>query len=238
MTSSSSPSSFSPFIPAGSYQASTQTSSITVTLSANCKNDKGDYVASTLTYDQSQLSGIDVISNQDGALTLSPGTNQPVNESNNDFIPAGSYQESCSITSIEISALCQMSDGLYPSQASTVSYGSTEAESLTDIANDNSTLTLLTTPSVPSISTDSDDDDDDDDDDGDDGGEESDEGEDGDDEAGDGEAAAGSDSAEGAGDAAGEAAGESAGEAAGEAAAAGSADAAADAAAAAAVLCA
>jgi hypothetical protein len=59
---------FGPYIPAGSYQGSS--SSITVTISANCINIEKQSVASTLTYTTAQAANIKDISNNNGVLTI------------------------------------------------------------------------------------------------------------------------------------------------------------------------
>jgi hypothetical protein len=179
-------------------------------------------VASTLTYDQSKLSGIDDISNQNGVLTLVSGTNTPINEDNNVFIPAGSYQASSSHINIQLSASCNDEAGK-PINA-TIAFTSLMAERLSDITNDNGALELGYSSSSHSVSTSSDDDD-------------SDESED-DEDVEENEEDIENEQEDADGDAAGESGGESGGEAAGEAGGEAGADAAADSAAAAVFLCA
>ena len=131
-------SSTSPFLPGGSYQASSTITS--VTLSATCMNLKQQPVQSVLTYTPAQLQGICDIANENGVLTLIQGSSSPVN-TGNQFIPAGSYQNSSPNISIQLAANCKTANGSQ-SLASTVSYTAATAANLTDIENTNGSLEL------------------------------------------------------------------------------------------------
>lgn len=217
-------SSCSPFIPAGSYQESLSANTvIQVTLTATCKNAGGGTASSTLSFNSGALSGIEDISNSNGTLVLVSGSGTPIN-TENPYVPAGSYQNSSSNIQVELTATClsEKGDGV----TSSITYTEADAKKFSGIENNNGDLESTTSSSI-SLPTVSESDDGDDDDDGDDA---------------DGDAAAdGADdgAADAGGDAAAEAGGEAAGDAAADtAAAAGGADAAADAAAAAAAFCA
>lgn len=218
-------SSCSPFIPAGSYQESLSANTvIQVTLTATCKNESGGSASSSLSFNSGALSGIEDISNSNGTLLLVSGSGSPIN-TENPYVPAGSYQNSSSNIQVKLTATClsEKGDGV----TSSITYTEADAKKFSGIENNNGDLESTTSSSIslPTVSESDEGDDDDDDDDGD----------------GDGDAAAdGADdgAAEGGGDAAAEAGGEAAGDAAADtAAAAGGADAAADASAAAAALC-
>lgn len=216
-------SSCSPFIPAGSYQESLSANTvITVTLTATCKNESGGSNQSTLTFNSGALSGIDDISNNNGTLTLESGSGSPIN-TENPYVPAGSYQNSSSDIQITLSANCRNEKG--DGVTSSITYTEADAKKFSGIENNNGYLEQTTSSSI-SLPTISESDEGDDDDDGDDA---------------DGDAAAdGADdgAADAGGDAAAEAGGEAAGGAAADtAAAAGTSDAAADASAAAAAFC-
>jgi hypothetical protein len=217
-------SSCSLFIPAGSFQESLSSNTvIQVTLKATCKTESGGSNSSTLTFNSGGLSDINDISNNNGVLTLGSGSGSPVN-TENPFVPAGSYQNSSSDIQITLAATCRNEKG--DATNSSITFSEQDAKKFSDIENNNGYLDQITSSSI-SLPTVSESDDDDGDGDGDDA--------DGGDAADGGDGAAGGDAAaEGGGDAA--AAG--GGEAAGDAAAAGGADAAADSAAAAAALCA
>jgi hypothetical protein len=220
-------SSCSPFIPAGSYQESLSSNTIQVTLSATCQNETGGSTQSTLTYNSSNLSGYADISNNNGNLTLVPGSGSPIN-TENPYVPAGSYQNSSSDIQITLTATCRNEKG--DGVTSPITYSEQDAKKFSDIENSNGYLESVTSSSIslPTVS-------------------ESDEGDEDEDEDGadeDGAADGGEDAgAEAGGDAAADAGGDAAAAggadaAADTAAAAGGADAAADASAAAAALCA
>lgn len=218
-------SSCSPFIPAGSYQESLSANTvITVILTATCKNANGGSNPSTLTFNSGALSGINDISNDNGTLTLESGSGSPVN-TENPYVPAGSYQNSSSDIQITLSANCRNEKG--DGVNSSTTYSEADAKKFSGIENNNGQLEYTTSSSI-SLSTVSESDEEDDDD-GDDG-----------DGAADGGDDAGADAGGDAGaDAGGDAAAAGGADAAGDtAAAAGGADAAADAAAAAAAFCA
>ena len=128
----------SPFLPGGSYQASSTITS--VSLSATCLNSKQQSVQSVLTYTPAQLQGVCDIANENGVLTLIQGSSSPVN-TGNQFIPAGSYQNSSTNISIQLAANCKTANGSQ-SLASTVSYTAATAANLTDIENTNGSLEL------------------------------------------------------------------------------------------------
>ncbi|MFN9630248.1 MAG: hypothetical protein ACK59A_08470 [Cyanobacteriota bacterium] len=217
----------SPFIPAGSYQESLSSNTvIQVTLTATCKNESGGLVQSTLTYNSGGLSGYNDISNNNGNLSLEPGSGGPVN-TENPYVPAGSYQNSSADIQVTLAATCanEKSDATN----SSITYTEQDAKKFSDIENSNGYLESITSSSIslPTVSDSSAGEDDDDDD-----------GADGDDTDGgdDGAADAGGDAAaDGGGDAAAAGGADAAGD---TAAAAGGADAGADAAAAAAAFCA
>jgi hypothetical protein len=224
-------SSCSPFIPAGSYQESLSSNTvIQVTLTASCKNESGQFVQSTLKYNSGGLSGYDDISNANGSLTLQSGGGGAVN-TENPYVPAGSYQNTSSNIQITLAATCNNEKG-DPTNSS-ITYTEQQAKKFSGINNINGILESATSSSISlstvSDSSSGDDDDDDDDDDGADGDSTADGGDDAAADAG-GDAAA-----DGGADAAAAGGADVAGD---TAAAAGGADAAADASAAAAALCA
>lgn len=196
---------------------------IDVTLAATCKNEGGQSVQSTLKFNSGGLSGIADIFNNNGNLTLVSGSGSPIN-TENPYVPAGSYQNSSSGIQITLTATCKNESG--GAVTSSITYSEQDAKKFSDIENNNGDLESLTSSSVslPTVSESDEGDDDDDDDDA-----EGDAAADGGEEAG---ADAGADAG---GDAAAAAGGDAAAE---TAAAAGGADAAADAAAAAAAFCA
>ena len=200
-------SSCSPFIPAGSYQESLSSNTIQVTLSATCQNETGGSTQSTLTYNSSNLSGYADISNNNGNLTLVLGSGSPIN-TENPYVPAGSYQNSSSDIQITLTATCRNEKG--DGVTSSITYSEQDAKKFSDIENNNGNLEQVTSSSIslPSVSE----------------SDEGDEDEDGADEDG---------AADGGDDAAADAGGDAAADAGGDAAAAGGADAAADTAAAA-----
>lgn len=202
-------SSCSPFIPAGSYQESLSSNTIQVTLSATCQNETGGSTQSTLTYNSSNLSGYADISNNNGNLTLVPGSGSPIN-TENPYVPAGSYQNSSSDIQITLTATCRNEKG--DGVTSSITYSEQDAKKFSSIENSNGYLESVTSSSIslPTVS-------------------ESDEGDEDEDEDGADEDGA----ADGGEDAGAEAGGDAAADAGGDAAAAGGADAAADTAAAA-----
>jgi len=214
-------SSCSPFIPAGSYQESLSANTvIQVTLTATCKNASGGTASATLSFNSGALSGIEDISNSNGTLVLVSGSGSPIN-TENPYVPAGSYQNSSSNIQVKLTATClsEKGDGV----TSFITYTEADAKKFSGIENNNGDLESTTSSSIslPTIS-ESDEGDDDD--------------ADGDDADGDVAADGGDDAAADAGaDAAADAGADAAAD---TAAAAGGADAAADAAAAAAAFCA
>ncbi|MFN9623138.1 MAG: jacalin-like lectin [Cyanobacteriota bacterium] len=115
-----------------------------MTLTAACLNESQIPVSSSLTYTSSQLTDICDIANQNGVLTLVSGSGSPINTSNQ-FIPAGSYQNSSSGIQISLSATCTNESG--GSNSSTVSYSTSQAANLSDISNNNGNLELVASPS-------------------------------------------------------------------------------------------
>lgn len=227
-------SSCSPFIPAGSYQESLSANTvITVTLTATCKNESGGSNQSTLTFNSGALSGIDDISNNNGNLTLGTGSGSPIN-TENPYVPAGSYQNSSSDIQIMLTATCRNEQGA--GVTSSIGYSEADAKKFSGIENNNGQLeqAISFSISLPTVS----ESDDGADDEGDDGGLEPPEvgGDEGADGGGDAAADGGGDAAaDGGGDAAAAGGADVAGD---TAAAAGGADAGADASAAAAAFCA
>ncbi|MFN9487677.1 MAG: hypothetical protein ACK6BM_13665, partial [Cyanobacteriota bacterium] len=162
-------SSCSPFIPAGSYQESLSANTvIQVTLTATCKNESGGSNQSTLTFNSGALSGINDISNDNGNLTLESGSGSPIN-TENPYVPAGSYQDSSSDIQITLSANCRNEKG--DGVNSSITYSEADAKKFSGIENNNGQLESTTSNSI-SLSTVSESDEGDDDDgdgDGDDG---------------------------------------------------------------------
>ncbi len=140
-------SSCSLFVPAGSYQGSA--SDISVTLTAACLDSNKIPVQSSLSFNTSQLNGICDIANDNGSLQLVSGTTSPVN-TNNPFIPAGSYQNSSSGLQMTLSASCKTETGGLNS--SSLAYSAAQAANLTDIGNNNGSLELVSAPPSPSLS--------------------------------------------------------------------------------------
>ena len=132
--------SVSPFIPAGTYQQSSN--DVQVTLSANCYCEDGGFSQSSLTFTQMQLEGICDISNDNGTLTLVQGEGfpNPVN-TGNPFVPAGSYQNSASNIEITIQALCRNDTGI--NVPSSILYSLSDTSGITSIANTNGMLCLF-----------------------------------------------------------------------------------------------
>ena len=132
--------SVSPFIPAGTYQQSSN--DVQVTLSANCYCADGGFSQSSLTFTQMQLQGICDISNDNGTLTLvqGEGFTNPVN-TGSPFVPAGSYQNSASNIEITIQALCRNDTGIYV--PSSILYSLSDTSGITSIANTNGMLCLF-----------------------------------------------------------------------------------------------
>ena len=128
------------FIPGGSYQLSC--SNIKVSLSAVAASAQGPKMTA-IGYDASQAPNIGDISNNNGVLTIQPATSKPATLNNGfgPYIPAGSYQNSCDLSSIQItlSANCTPTQG-QPVPSSLV-YRGTDAACFTDIANINGQLT-------------------------------------------------------------------------------------------------
>ncbi len=82
------------------------------------------------------------IANENGMLTLVTG-NGSLSNASNQFIPAGSYQNSASDILITISADCKkLAGNIVPSETK---YSASQAATLTDIENNNGSLQLLST---------------------------------------------------------------------------------------------
>lgn len=132
------------YVPQGSYQ---QTSSeITIELQAQCRNESGDLVSSSLTYTTTQAYGIGDISNDNGVLTIVPGNAEIFNSNNTlgSYIPAGSYQGSSTDISLTISANC-LNDN-QQSVPSSLTYAASEAASFENIINNNGSLASVVSP--------------------------------------------------------------------------------------------
>jgi len=129
------------YVPQGSYQQSS--SGITIELQAQCRSQSGALVPSTLTYTTTQALGIGDIGNDNGVLTIAAGNADLPNPTNTlgAFIPAGSYQSSCSDISVSLKANCLNSN--QQSVASTLSYTSSEATTFLTIENNNGVLTTV-----------------------------------------------------------------------------------------------
>ena len=141
----------SPFIPGGTYQESLSAgTAIKVTLAALCNNGDG-FVPSTLTYDSSEISAYMDIANIYGTLTLMPGRGNPIN-TENPFIPAGSYQNSSGDIEIILSATCANDNGV--ATESFVTYSAHTAKQFKTIENLNGYLVILGSPSIslPTVS--------------------------------------------------------------------------------------
>lgn len=131
----------SPFVPGGSYQESSD--NIVVTIAATCLNLSQQPVSSALTFSEAQLNNVVDIANENGTLTLMTGSGTLSNASNQ-FIPAGSYQNSSSDILITISAGCKTLAGSIVS--SETKYSASQATTLMDIQNYNGSLQLVETP--------------------------------------------------------------------------------------------
>ncbi|PRP70995.1 hypothetical protein BUE93_08535 [Chromobacterium amazonense] len=132
----------SPFIPAGSYNLSSQ--DISVKLEARCFSAAGVPVTTSITYTAGQAVQLCDISNQNGELTLAPAasgaTPSMPTPSGNPFIPAGSYILTGQPVSITINASCRNVAGQLVK--SSVTFDATQAASLLDISNQNGQLIL------------------------------------------------------------------------------------------------
>ncbi|MFN7741428.1 MAG: hypothetical protein ACK5RA_14440, partial [Cyanobacteriota bacterium] len=108
-----------------------------------CRSQSGALVPSTLTYTTTQALGIGDIGNDNGVLTIAAGNADLPNPINTlgAFIPAGSYQGSCSGISVSLKANCLNSN--QQSVASTLSYTSSEATTFLTIENNNGVLTTV-----------------------------------------------------------------------------------------------
>jgi len=145
-------SSCSPFIPAGTYQESLSSNTvIQVSLSATCKNGSGGTNSSTLTFNSGGLSGIEDIGNNNGSLTLAQGSGSPAN-TENPYVPAGSYQNSSSNIQITLTATCNNENG--NATNSFITYTEADAKKFSDISNINGQLqsTSSSSISLPTIS--------------------------------------------------------------------------------------
>lgn len=122
------------FIPAGSYQDSSN--NLQVTLSAICINLAGRPVPASLTYNESQAEGSMEIANLNGVLTLVSGSGDPDN-ANNSFLPAGSYPNSSSISVVLMASCQKVAD---TSVSASLDLDENQAAEMTDIANENGLL--------------------------------------------------------------------------------------------------
>ena len=130
------------YIPAGSYQSNSTVVSVKIT--AQCTNNAGNQVSSTLTYTDADAANIGEINNVNGVLTIASGsssTSNP-NTSYGPYVPAGSYQNSCSEIWIEITASCTTPSG--GTATSTLSYPADAYNTIVDISNNNGSLILIT----------------------------------------------------------------------------------------------
>ncbi|PZN73005.1 MAG: hypothetical protein DM484_23485 [Candidatus Methylumidiphilus alinenensis] len=130
------------YIPAGSYQNTS--SAISIQIQAQCTSASGSQVASSLTYTTAQAVSIGDIGNINGVLTIATGNSAIKNGTNKfgQYVPAGSYQGSSSGISVTISATCLNAQG--NSVASTLTYTTTQAATISDIENKNGVLTINT----------------------------------------------------------------------------------------------
>lgn len=130
------------YVPAGSYQRTSQ--NINVTITALCQKTDGSWVQSPpLSYSANQAGTITDLANMNGVLTLF--TDNPANHNVSDnlgpFVPAGSYQRTSQQVSVTLNAVCQKIDGQWvPSQP--LNYTAEQAANANDIANRDGNLRL------------------------------------------------------------------------------------------------
>ncbi len=132
------PTTLNQYVPAGSYQLTSN--NISITISANCQLPNGGNNPSTLTYTSEQADNISDISNNGGVLYITPGNGSTPNPTNryNEYIPAGSYQLTSSNININLGANCQRMDGSY--NQSSISFNPSTA--ISDISNNNGNLQI------------------------------------------------------------------------------------------------
>lgn len=134
-------SSFSSFIPAGSYQQSLcQGTVIQVTIDAECQTENKQEASASLTFNSGELDGIVDIANNNGSLALVPGTGETHNNGN-PFVPAGSYLNSSSYIQITLTATCI--NELDQPVNSSIIYTPEQAVQYSDISNNNGNLAPL-----------------------------------------------------------------------------------------------
>lgn len=116
---------------------------VTVTIQAQCNPEYGSAISSSLTYNLTQAISIGDISNENGTLTIVQGNSYYLNPTNKygPYIPAGSYQNSCSAITITLSAYCLDYQGVYTQ--STLSYTAQNASTISQITNNNGVLTIV-----------------------------------------------------------------------------------------------
>lgn len=130
------------YIPAGSYQSNSTLVSVKIT--AQCTDTAGNQLSSTLTYTDADVATIGDISNNNGVLTIVSGSSSTsnLNARYGPYVPAGSYQNSCSEIWIEITATCNTPSG--STATSTLSYPAEAYSTIVDISNNNGSLILIT----------------------------------------------------------------------------------------------
>ena len=129
------------YVPAGSYQNSS--SGISITLSAQCLNEQGQAVASSLTYTSADAATIGEISNNNGKLTIVTGSDSStVTNQFGQYVPAGNYQSTSSAITVTITATCSTPGG--GTASSTLVYPAELAQSIVDITNNNGELVVKT----------------------------------------------------------------------------------------------
>jgi len=130
------------YVPAGSYQRTSQ--QITITLNALCEQTGGNWVQSApLTFTADEANSFNDIANIEGTLTISPGNGSTPNPSGqqNAYTPAGSYQRTSQQITITLNALCEQTGGNWV-QSAPLTFTATDANSFNDIANIEGTLTI------------------------------------------------------------------------------------------------
>ncbi len=134
---------FGQYVPAGSYQNSS--SSISVTINAQCTRFDGGVIPSTLTYTTDVAVVIDDIANSNGKLVMPAGKDPSQPNPTNKFgqyVPAGSYQNSSSDISIILNAECEQTGGNRV-QSPPLTFLATDAVNISDIENREGTLQII-----------------------------------------------------------------------------------------------
>ena len=98
-----------------------------------------------MNYTTTQATTIGDIGNSNGVLTIATGNGSAPNGTNlfGPYVPVGSYQHSSQDISITLSANCLNANG--SPVASSLTYTTTQAATIQDIANSNGALTIVNT---------------------------------------------------------------------------------------------